>query len=379
MLTFALMRGRTPSANSVSGQVVLQQGVSPPGDALVRVQIVDNSAADPSTGAPVIMGELTISNPESFPVPYEVAYDPKAIDESHTYTAQADVMDIAGNLLFANNAIYPVITQDYPSTEVNIVVDSLMEAPIAAPDSPAAASVSGSVIYREPFTMTADTVVFVQLAEVTAADAPVQVIDDRTIPNPGQIPVPFSLAYDPQAIDQARTYVVQARIADGAGRVLFQTRADYPVITQGHPSTGVDVIVEPVSAQQPTAANLTGILTYRERIALPATAVAYVQLIDLSIGDTPAGWMGKQTITNPGQVPIPFDLPYDPGRIDPTHLYSIKASIEDGAGNVLFATARNYPVITQGNPAAGIEVVLERVYKGMGLCPTAETLCVGFD
>ncbi|MBN1145882.1 MAG: YbaY family lipoprotein [Anaerolineales bacterium] len=378
-LTFALVRSRTPSANSVSGQVALQQGASPPADALVRVQILDISAPDAPAGEPAILGEQIIPSPVEFPAPFEVVYDPKAIDEQHTYMVQAQVADQAGNLLFANKTVYPVITKEYPSTGVEIVVDPFLEAAGAASDSPAAASVSGSVTYREQFTMPADAVVFVQLVDATAADAPVQVIDDQTIANPGQIPVPFNLIYDPQAIDEARTYVVKARIADGAGKLLFETRAEYPVLTQGRPNMGVEVVVEPVQEKLQASASLTGTLTYREKIALPANAVAYVQLIDLSVGDTPAGWVGKLTITHPGQAPIPFGIQYDPNQINPAHLYSIKASIEDGAGNLLFATSHNYPVLTLGNPVDGVEIVLDRVYKGMQLRPTAGMLGVGFD
>jgi len=118
-------------------------------------------------------------------------------------------------------------------------------------------------------------------------------------------------------------------------------------------------------------------LTYRENIALPTTARATVRLVNLSMADNPLGIIAEQTISNPGQVPIPFDLKYDPNRIDQNLLYSIKASIDDGKGNMLYVTTRDYLVITQRNPVAGIEVVLDRIFKGFRPCLAEQPICLG--
>jgi hypothetical protein len=56
----------------------------------------------------------------------------------------------------------------------------------------------------------------------------------------------------------------------------------------------------------------------------------------------------------PGESPIPFRIPFDPGRIDSSHRYVIRARLT-GDGRVLFLTDQAYPVLTQG---AGREVQL---------------------
>jgi putative lipoprotein len=304
---------------------------------------------------------------------------------------RARIKDGAGNLLFASKQNYPVITQGNPTSDVSILVEPASEAQGPALQAPAASapgtgSVTGVVTHTVQMALPGDAVVFVQLTDVSQVDAPAQTIGDQTINNPGQAPIPFNLAYDPSVVDPGRTYAVQARITDGTGTVFMQTTTQYPVITQGNPASGVHVVVEPVSgADQPPAdqpsvvASVTGTLTYREKVALPSTAIAYVRLFDVTLGNVPTALIGEQTIVNPGQVPIPFDVKYDSGRIDQNHVYAIKASIEDGSGNMLFVTTRNYLVITQGQPTTGVEVILERIYKGMGLCIPARVPCLNGD
>jgi putative lipoprotein len=45
-------------------------------------------------------------------------------------------------------------------------------------------------------------------------------------------------------------------------------------------------------------------------------------------------------------VPIPFELSYDPARIDPDHAYAVKAVIKSG-GRTLFQSERSSPVVTR--------------------------------
>jgi heat shock protein HslJ len=59
------------------------------------------------------------------------------------------------------------------------------------------------------------------------------------------------------------------------------------------------------------------------------------------------------------QVPIPFELRYDPSRLDPGHTYGIRAAIRSG-GRLMFTTDAPYPVITQGNPMQ-VDLWLKRV------------------
>ena len=107
---------------------------------------------------------------------------------------------------------------------------------------------------------------------------------------------------------------------------------------------------------------LTGNVTYLQRIALPPDAVVHVTLADVSLQDAPAQKIAEQTITDPGQVPIPFELAYDPEGIDPAHTYAVQARISAG-DKLLFINTTAYHVITRGNPTV-IEVVVQPVVQG---------------
>ena len=105
--------------------------------------------------------------------------------------------------------------------------------------------------------------------------------------------------------------------------------------------------------------SVTGAVNYRRRIALPDNAVVVVQLRDISEADSTAIILDQRVIEKPGQVPIPFEVHYNPDDIDESRTYSIFAQIMDGEDNLLFTTTQAYPVITQGNPTANVEVLVE--------------------
>jgi uncharacterized lipoprotein YbaY len=104
---------------TVSGMVTnvdsapLAEGVT------ASIQIQDTSLAD---AAATIMGEQVIENPGQFPIAYQVAYDPNAIIENHTYTMSTRITGSDGSLLFINDTSIPVITRDSPSDGVEIPV-----------------------------------------------------------------------------------------------------------------------------------------------------------------------------------------------------------------------------------------------------------------
>ena len=107
-------------------------------------------------------------------------------------------------------------------------------------------------------------------------------------------------------------------------------------------------------------AAVIGTVTYLQRIALPEDAVVEVKLSDVSLADAPSVTIGEQIIITPGQVPISFEVTYDPAEIDPRHTYAIQVRINDGTGELLFINTSAYNVITQGNPS-NVEVIVEPV------------------
>jgi putative lipoprotein len=110
----------------------------------------------------------------------------------------------------------------------------------------------------------------------------------------------------------------------------------------------------------PSRAAVTGSVTYRERSALPPDAVVRVQLSDVSHQDAAAVPVAQTTLTPAGrEVPLPFELRYDPKAIDSTHTYAVRATIESG-GRLIFITTTANLVITRGRPAH-VDLVLAGV------------------
>ena len=109
-------------------------------------------------------------------------------------------------------------------------------------------------------------------------------------------------------------------------------------------------------------AKVTGTVTSLQRMALPPDAVVHVKLLDVSLQDVPARLLGEQIITNPNhQVPIPFEIEYDPAALDPRHTYAVQARIT-AKGQLMFISTSAYHVITRDNPHH-VEIIVERVGK----------------
>ncbi len=103
---------------------------------------------------------------------------------------------------------------------------------------------------------------------------------------------------------------------------------------------------------------VTGTVAYRERIALTPEAVVEVQLLDVSMADASAKLIAEQVIKPKHQVPIPFELVYDPAEIDARFTYAVRATIRE-RGRLLFTTDRSYRVLTRGSPSH-VDLILVR-------------------
>jgi putative lipoprotein len=109
-------------------------------------------------------------------------------------------------------------------------------------------------------------------------------------------------------------------------------------------------------------ATLTGTVTYRPRIALPPNAVLSVKLLDVSRADAPSVTLTETRVGTDGdQVPLPFSLDYASADVEPRNRYVVRAEIFDAAGVLLWTTDTAVPVLTQGAPRDGVEVVLAQV------------------
>ncbi len=94
-------------------------------------------------------------------------------------------------------------------------------------------------------------------------------------------------------------------------------------------------------------AHLDGEVFYLQRMALPPSATLSVTLQDVSLADAPAQVLARQSGPVTGQVPLPFQLNYDPRQIQPGHRYAISARIES-QGQLLFISTEQHSVQLDG-------------------------------
>lgn len=111
-----------------------------------------------------------------------------------------------------------------------------------------------------------------------------------------------------------------------------------------------ETINESIDEPMPATDRVTGTVNYRQRIALPPNAIVEVSLLDVSRQDVAATVISSQTIPLEGkQVPVAFELPFNPDTIDERYSYAVQARILVD-GELRFINTSRYPVITHGSP-----------------------------
>lgn len=119
------------------------------------------------------------------------------------------------------------------------------------------------------------------------------------------------------------------------------------------------LLLTPGLALAQNTASITGTVTYLQRESLPANAVVTVQLADASRVGVPAELIAEQTFTSNGaQVPLRFELRYDPARIRANGVYSVQGNISVG-GQLRYTTTTRYLVITGSRPTTNIQIVMQ--------------------
>jgi len=101
--------------------------------------------------------------------------------------------------------------------------------------------VSGVVMLSGNEDVPKDAEVIVRLMD---ADKDRVVAEQRTSPGKKGFPAPFQVRYSGDDINKNRNYEVQARVRH-KGKVRWASRQTYRVITNGHPSYNLTIVVEP--------------------------------------------------------------------------------------------------------------------------------------
>ncbi len=109
---------------------------------------------------------------------------------------------------------------------------------------PPTAFLTGTVVYAQRIALTPQAEVQVELRDVSLADTASVLIAKQVISTPGQVPISFSLEYDPTRILGGRAYAISARITD-RGQLQFVTDTRIPVLTGGAQGP-VEILVVPV-------------------------------------------------------------------------------------------------------------------------------------
>lgn len=128
--------------------------------------------------------------------------------------------------------------------------------PEAEPPAPPPASgpspITGTLNYRERISLSPQAQVEVRLLDVSIADMPATTLGIARIDDPGLPPIDFRLEFNPQNIDERKSYVVRAEIREG-DRLIFTTDTAYPVLTRGAGNSTALMLVAVGHAPEPPA------------------------------------------------------------------------------------------------------------------------------
>jgi putative lipoprotein len=112
-------------------------------------------------------------------------------------------------------------------------------------------------------------------------------------------------------------------------------------------------------AVEATTLEISGVVRYLERIAMPPDAIVTVRVEDVSLADAPATVVAEQVIEPTHEVPIPFSLTLDPAELDERHQYSMRAQITvDGE---LWWISDTVVPVSATEPTTGLDIVLVRI------------------
>lgn len=99
---------------TIRGTVSYRERMALPPEALIEVSLVDVSLAD----APSTTIAVTEIRPQGqVPVPYVLSYDPKRIEDRHSYALQARITS-GDDLLFITTTMNPILTGMADNTDL---------------------------------------------------------------------------------------------------------------------------------------------------------------------------------------------------------------------------------------------------------------------
>ena len=93
--------------------------------------------------------------------------------------------------------------------------------------------ITGTLTYRERIALLPSSTATVELHRMSGSTS--ELIATNSFAATGQVPVPFTLTYDPARINTSFGHVLRARIVNDQGATQFATQSDVPVTFDGVP------------------------------------------------------------------------------------------------------------------------------------------------
>ena len=109
---------------------------------------------------------------------------------------------------------------------------------------PRMASIKGTLTYMETIPLAPESMIKVELLDVSKADAPAEVVAETVFLMPGKPPLPFVLEYDANKIEPGHRYSLRANVMEQT-RLMFVSDRTYPVL-EGREQPPVDILLKHV-------------------------------------------------------------------------------------------------------------------------------------
>jgi uncharacterized lipoprotein YbaY len=209
--------------------------------------------------------------------------------------------------------------------------------------------VTGTLTYREPYTLTGDAFSVVALVRGSARATEDSIVSSTIDHDITKVPVSFELSLAGVKIDPSETYTIQATIVDGEN--AWVTSKGIPVLTKGNPSTvAITLGYRPDLLKGAVSGQIAAV-----GVQLSPTAYSMAVLVDPATGES----LGIDVKTVEDGLPVAFVIPFTITDIQRTNDYVVTAEVGDNGST--WRNLAGVPVITKGNPTSGVQVVVTPV------------------
>ncbi len=219
----------------LTGSIILPSDAELSEEAVTVVTVADRSP----DGGGTIIAQQRIDGPATGEVAFAVPYDTDEINNKHAYSINATAID--GDRAWQNPLPVPVITGG-PTEDVEV---ELIEPQLVNP-----ALLTGTIALPDDLELTEEAVAYAIVVNGLTG----RLVAWQVIPSPTELPVPFTIAYDPTLIDPEASYLAVGAVVDAGA--LWQSKNP---LTLG-PDVAVELTVAPTEqvipgqeTPQPTA------------------------------------------------------------------------------------------------------------------------------